>query len=222
MRGSTSSWRRGTAAGILCIPIMAAAGAALPVVASAQQTRPAARPRPQQDPNAAERQKWEAIITFWGQEDTSAFDLRAPDKQVTEPGTFRYVNLWKYDLEGKKWVKIDDRAKTTEIVLPANKPPNSPADSQLLTDLPITFEQVGLYYVNWQINGIDAGTMTRIGPNVLGKQETPKPPPGSIIADVPVDNGKAVRVAVPDPRINTGQVARETPKAATPTTRPGK
>lgn len=218
MRVSTPLWRRATAAASL-LGMVAAAAASLPSVASAQ-TRPA--PRPQQDANAAARQKWEAIITFWGQEDTGAFDLRAPDKQVTEPGTFRYVNLWKYDLDGKKWVKIDDRAKTTNIVLPANKPVQSPEDSQLLTDLPITFEQVGLYYVNWQINGIDGGTMTRIGPNVLGKQQTPKPPAGSIVADVPVDGSKAVRVVVPDPRFNTGQIAKETPKPAVPATRPGK
>jgi hypothetical protein len=187
---------------------------------SLAQTRPAAPRRAPSDPNAAERQKWEAIITFWGQEDSSAFDLRAPDKQVTEPGTFRYLSLWKYGVEEKRWVKIDDRAKTVNIVLPADKPPNSPEDSQLLTDLPVTFEQVGLYYVNWQINGIDCGTMTRIGPNVTGKQPTMKPPSGSIVADVPVNVNKAERMIVPDPRFNTGQPPRETPRPAA--TRPAR
>lgn len=206
-RPTFNHWRRLAAAAILGGGAVAAVP---PGVALAQGQSQSAN-------DARERQKWEAIVTFWGQEDTNVFDLRVPDRLIKEPVTVRYIELWKYDLEQKRWVKIDDRSKTTKIVMPADKPQNSPEDSQVITELPITFEQVGLYYAKWSANGLECATMTRLGPNVTSKESPGKPPPGFIVADVPESVNKAVRVFVPDPRENTGQPAKTKPR-----TQPGK
>ena len=140
----------------------------------------------------AERQKWENRIVFYGDEATGAFSIRILDRFATEPANFKYLELWKYDLDSKKWIKVDDRVQTAHIVLPQDKPANSPEDSQLLAEIPVTLEKIGLYYCKWQINDIDGGNMERIGPGHVGKvPDLGKIPDGMIAADVPVEKATA-------------------------------
>jgi len=187
---------------------------ALPAVA-APTSRPA---RPAADPNYAERVKWEEAVTFFGEEDTGRYSIRILDKSVTEAANFKYLELWMYDLTEKRWIKVDDRVQETRIILPKDKPQDS-LDNQLLADIPVTQEKIGLYYCKWQVNGVDGGTLTRIGPGHIGKpvdpQATTQPvhvvdprdkiPAGMIITDVPIDKNHGELMIVPNPRTHTGE-----------------
>ena len=183
----------------LVLPLGFSAGPAAHPAHAAPASRPA-------DPNKAEREKWEAVVTFFGEEDTGNYSLRILDRFVTEPATFRYLELWKYDLKEKTWLKIDNRQQTTKIVMPKDKPSDAPEGNQLLADIPVTQETLGLYYAKWQVNGVDGTTLTRIGPGPVGKPVTLGPTPaGMIVAEVPLDKSHGARMFVPDPSIRTGK-----------------
>ena len=176
--------------------------AALPAGAA-----PASRPAraAAADANAAERAKWESVVTFFGEEDTGNYSIRILDRSVTETANFKYLELWMYDVAEKKWLKVDDRIQTTRIVLPKDKPQDSPEGNQLLAEIPVNQEKIGLYYCKWQVNGVDGATLTRVGPGHVGKPvNMGKIPDGMIVADVPVDKNHGSRMLVPDPRIHTG------------------
>jgi hypothetical protein len=168
-------------------------------------TRPA---RPGADPDFVQRVKWENAITFFGEEDTGRYSIRILDKSVFESGTFTYLALWVYDLGEKKWVKVDDRTQTARIVLPADKPADAP-DNQMLAEIPVDQEKIGLYFCKWRVNGIEGSIMTRIGPAHVGKSvDLGKLPSGMIAADVPVDKNHGERMIIPDPRTHTGETGK--------------
>jgi hypothetical protein len=157
------------------------------------------------DANRAEREKWENAIVFFGEEDTGNYSIRILDKSVTEAASFKYIELWIYELSEKRWIKVDDRVQEARIVLPKDKPPDAP-DNQLLADIPVTREKIGLYYCKWQVNGIDGATLTRIGPGPVGKKpDTGKVPVGMIVEDVPIDKNHGETMVIPDPRTHTGE-----------------
>jgi len=170
---------------------------------------PAKRPaRGGADANAAERAKWESAIVFFGEEDTGGYSIRILDKSVTEPANFKYLELWVYDVTEKRWIKVDDRIQEAHIILPKDKPQDAP-DNQLLAEIPVNQEKVGLYYCKWQVNGIDGTTMTRIGPAHVGKPvDLGKIPDGMIAADVPIDKNRGDRMIIPDPRTHTGETGK--------------
>lgn len=164
-----------------------------------------------------EKLKWMNLITFFGEEETGDFSLRVFDKDVKERADFRFQELWKYDLDSKRWIKIDDKPQTARVVMPNEKGPNSPPDTQLLASLPVSIKTPGVFYAKWRINrNVEGATFTRIGPNVLGRDPPAGPRPEKhIVMDVPIDQNKAVRMWIPDPRFHTGQAAEDKP-----TTRP--
>src|SRR4051812_29738079 len=63
-----------------------------------------------------ERETWEARLIFYGEEDTGAWSLRVQDRAVRERSILRYTDLWKFDPESKKWVKVDDGAEAVRIL----------------------------------------------------------------------------------------------------------
>ena len=192
--------------------IMALAAAALFVGIKAHPlgAAPASRPaRAAADPNAAERAKWQNVITFFGEEDTGRYSIRIVDNAVTEAASFKYLELWVYDLTEKRWNKVDERVQSARIVLPRDKPQDAPEGNQLLANIPVTQETIGLYYCKWQVNGIDGVTLTRIGPGHVGKPVDLGPiPAGMIVADVPVDKSHGERMLIPDPSTHTREPAK--------------
>jgi hypothetical protein len=171
---------------------------------------PASQPsRAAADAEFAERAKWENVITFFGEEDSGRYSIRILDKSVTEPANFKYLELWIYDLTEKKWLKVDDRTQETRIVLPKDKPQDAPDGNQLLAEIPVDQEKIGLYYCKWQVNGVEGGTLTRIGPGHVGKPvDLGKIPPGMIVTDVPLDKSHGERMIVPNPRTHTGETGK--------------
>jgi hypothetical protein len=166
-----------------------------------------------------ERSVWEARIIFYGEEDTGAWSLRVQDRAVRERAILRYTELWKFDLETKKWVKVDDGAEAVRILPPAEKADTAPQDTQVVAELPIQPNTVGLYYAKWRVNdAIDGATLCRIGPGLVGKDAKPatdraplKVPQGMIPEVVPLSLNKAELMVIPDPRLNTGQAMKGTP-----------
>jgi hypothetical protein len=186
---------------IVCAVAVALLGAS-GLSAAAPGTQPAASGL------AAERQRWQAVIEFYGEEDSGRWSLRMSDKAVTAPARFEFVELWSYDAKQKTWVKIDAEPRGAAVVPAAQKPADAPQGYQLLAELPIEPETVGLYYCKWKMNGIDGVTFARIGPGLADKGSEPGPPPaGTIVAIVPVDKNHARREFIPDPRTHTGQAA---------------
>jgi hypothetical protein len=170
-----------------------------------------------------ERLQWEARIVFFGEEDTGTWSLRVQDKSVRERNVLQYTELWKFDAGTKKWVKLDDGAEAVRILPPAEKAETAPQGTQVIAELPIQPNTVGLYYAKWRVNNqIDGATLCRIGPGLTGKDAHPatdrapqKVPPGMIPEVVPLSINKAELMVIPDPRLSTGQAMK-----GEPTTRP--
>jgi len=191
----------------LAIVTLAAIALFTTLIALPAAAGPASRPaRGGADPNAAERAKWENVITFFGEEDTGNYSIRILDKTVPEAANFKYLELWMYDLTEKRWIKVDDRVQDARIVLPKDKPQDAPEGNQLLAEIPVNQEKIGLYYCKWQVNGIDGVTLTRIGPGPVGKPvDLGKVPSGMAIEDVPIDRNHGERMIIPDPQTHTGE-----------------
>jgi hypothetical protein len=147
------------------------------------------------------RQKYEAIIQFYGEEDTGRYSLRILDENAKETANFEFRSFWKYDVEQKAWIKLDGNPQRTRIVLPKEKPADAPADSQVLATLPVTQKDVGLFFIKWTVNGVDGVTYTRIGPRARGEQPALKAGKDQTVADIPIDLNKAVRMVIPDPYV---------------------
>src|SRR5687768_18387336 len=124
---------------VVLLSALASVGLSLRV--SGQQ-QPATRPAGPSSANWTDEQKeqyrWEQLIQFFGDEATGTWSLRIHDANASERATFKYLELWKYDLKEKRWVKIDDVAQEAKIVPAAEKPAGSPyPDSQMLAELPV-------------------------------------------------------------------------------------
>lgn len=176
---------------------------------------------------ARERLKWMSRIVFFGEEDTGRWSLRIQDRDATERATIRYSELWKYDPGTKKWVKVDDRAATAEVVPAAEKPANAPTGSQVIASLPIKEGEVGLFYAKWRVNdGIDGATFCQLGPGLSPEaakraRKPLKVPPGMIMAVVPLSTNKAEFQVIPDPRVSTTDAPSPAP-ASRPSSDTGK
>lgn len=158
------------------------------------------------------RRKWENIVQFYGEEDSNRFSLRIFDNDAKEEGDFLFKEVWKYDREKKEWVKMTAVPKATKVVPASRKPQDAPPNSQVLADLPITIQDVGLYYAKWTMNGIACTTYMRLGPNARDRTSPGKAPPGHMVEQVPLNTDKAEMQIIPDPRYFTGEGSLPVPK----------
>jgi hypothetical protein len=162
----------------------------------------------------ATRRKWESIVVFYGQEDTNRFSLAIQDANAKEEGEFHFKEVWKYDRQKKEWVKMNAAAKATKA-LPANKRPrgaDGPVDAQILVDLPIQIQDVGLYYAKWTLNEIPCTTYMFLGTRARDRTIPGKAPPGHKVEDVPVSVDKSELQIIPDPQYHTGEGSLPIPK----------
>lgn len=197
------------------------------VISTAARQQPATRPGA---PSAAqwtdeqkEQYRWEQLIQFFGDEATGTWSLRIHDANANERATFKYLELWTYDLKEKKWVKIDGEPQEAKI-LPASEKRPDPIypDTQMLAELPLKEDDLGLYFVKWRVNNkTDGATFTLLGPTRVTRQVTTLPtklPVGWMLTVVPLDRNNAERQLIPDPRYHTGQTGRP----PLPSTRPSR
>jgi hypothetical protein len=204
---------------LIVVVLLAMIGPRPAFVRAADPPANAARAKDAKAERDRERLQWEARIVFFGEEDTGTWSLRVQDKTVRERNVLQYTELWKFDPGAKKWVKVDDGAEAVRILPPAEKPETAPQDTQLIAELPIQPNTVGLYYAKWRVNNrTDGATLCRIGPGLTGKDARPatdrapqKVPPGMIPEVVPLSINKAELMVIPDPRLSTGQAMKGEP-----------
>jgi hypothetical protein len=172
--------------------------------------QPAKRPtsQPASETEAA-RARWENRILFIGDESSNEWSLGVPWKEVDTQRQFRLNELWTYDRDAKRWMKMGTTVLRATMLTSAQKKPNpqNPDDddpNQKLVDLPIDKDQMGLFYARWSVDGVKGSTYFRIGPGLREKTDPilhQKPPDGKIIAIVPIDISHAVAAFIPDPRL---------------------
>lgn len=160
----------------------------------------AAGPASQPSAAAKARQKWENAVLVFGDETTGEWSLRLRDKDVDGPHQFHFRDLWKYDRQSKQWVKYKSTPSDRVIAPPAEQ---HDEPDQVLVDLPIDPETVGLFYARWRMDDVDGATFFRLGPIAADKPASPaeKPQPGQMRANVPVDKKHSVPELIPDPRV---------------------
>lgn len=164
---------------------------------------PAQGPTSRPAETARARQRWERAVIVFGDESTGQWSLRIRDKDVDVPRQFHFKELWTYDRKTKKWVKV--ASKPSDSVMAPPGPQKKDDDSepdQVLVDLPIDPDTVGLFYARWRVDQIDGATFFRLGPVAAsGSAPQGKRPAGSMQASVPVDKTHSEADFIPDPRI---------------------
>ncbi len=116
---------------------------------------PARAARPEKSAADKEREAWEKVIEFYGDEATNDWSLRIEDKNVTKRATFVFLELWRYDSSAKKWNLVDQPHMDTAIVLPKEKPADkADEDTQILYNLTeIQKGMYGLWFAKWHHRG---------------------------------------------------------------------
>jgi hypothetical protein len=178
----------------------------------AQSKAPARQPAaaaPKEDPDRA---KWEARITFFGEEETNLISLRILDRDAVEEGDFALRSLWKFDVDKNAWAEVQLPKQVVRIRTKDRKPEGSPPDSQVLADLGIKVQDVGLYYVHWSVDGVKGSTYLRLGPQAQSRKPPGAAGPGQKIEDVPVNIDNAKLMVIPDPQYHTGPDCPPVPK----------
>ena len=190
---------RWTATGLVVIAFIFVTG--LQVVRGAGPTSKPTVDTPQ------EGLKWASKILFWGDESTGEWSLRIRDQDVDIQRLFRLRQLWTYDRDAKRWVRMGTTVLSAWMV-PADKkkkdPDNPNADPvQTLADLPIDKDQVGVFYAKWTVDEVHGATFCRIGPGLRNKSDYvhKAPPEGQIWVPLPIDLNHAEPAFIPDPQI---------------------
>lgn len=158
---------------------------------------------PEQHSKNPERDHWESVILFYGDEETGEWSLRIDDKDVKQRAWFEYIGLWQFDIKEEAWQEVKSAKFQKPIVLPKQKGTDQPENNQVLVNLEeIPVHTAGLWYARWKVDNVEGGTLMRVGTNRASNkvQEAP-PPPGMMKVAVPVSLEKAVGMIIPDPRI---------------------
>jgi hypothetical protein len=180
------------------------------VVAIQSQIANAAEPTSKPSDNPEERAKWSSRILFWGDEISGEWSLRIRDQDVDARHQFRLRQLWMYDREAKRWVRLGTTMLSSWMVPAKQKkqdPDNPDTDAaQTLAVLPIGKDQVGVYYAKWMVDDVHGTTFCRIGPGLKNKADyAHKPPPeGKVWVALPIDRNHAEPAYIPDPAIACG------------------
>lgn len=168
------------------------------------------RAGPTSKPSSAdtERLKWMSRIIFFGDEATGEWSLRIHDRDVDAQRQFKLRELWTYNRDSKHW----ERTGTTVLsawMLPPGKKKQDPTDdpdpdpTQILAELPIDKDQVGLFYAKWTVDDIPGATFCRIGTGLQNKADYvhKAPPEGKIWVVLPIDLNHSIPAFVPNPEI---------------------
>lgn len=149
------------------------------------------------------RIKWEAVVLFFGDEETGEWSLRLRDQDVTARSWFEFQELWQFDIQERRWKQLKMEKFAKAVVLPSQKRADDPAGSQSLVELKeIEPRTAGLWWAKWRMDEIDCGTMMRVGTwratSTTGDQTVKA---GLIKVVVPIDLNKSTAMVVPDPRL---------------------
>ena len=166
---------------------------------------PAHASRPEKSAADKEREAWEKLIEFYGDEATNDWSLRIEDKNVTKRATFVFLELWRYDSTAKKWDLVDQPHMDTAIVLPKDKPADkADEDTQILYNLTeIQKGMYGLWFAKWRADGVSGANFIRLGPARAPRKggEDERPPTGWLWEVVPLNLNKAEMQMIPEPHV---------------------
>lgn len=164
--------------------------------------------KPKQGNSDSEQLKWENRIVFFGDEATGEWSLRIHDGDVDTKRQFKLYELWTYNRESKHWERTGTEVISAWMLPPGKKKQDTDAEpdpdqTQILAELPINKDQVGLFYAKWKVDDIQGATFCRIGTGLENKSDyVHKPPPeGQIWVVLPIDNNHSVPAFIPNPEI---------------------
>lgn len=156
----------------------------------------------------AERLKWENRILFFGDEATGEWSLRIHDRDVDAQRQFKLLELWTYNRDSKHWERTGTEVLSSWMLPPGKKKQDpdaepDPDETQILAELPIDKDQVGLFYAKWTVDDIHGSTFCRIGTGLEKKSDyVHKPAPeGQIWVVLPIDLNHSVPAFIPNPEI---------------------
>lgn len=156
----------------------------------------------------SERVKWENRIVFFGDEATGEWSLRIHDSDVDAQRLFKLLELWTYNRESKHWERTGTEVLSSWMLPPGKKKQDPDAEpdpdaTQILAELPIDKDQVGLFYAKWAVDDVHGATFCRIGTGLEKKSEyVHKPPPeGQIWVVLPIDLNHSIPAYIPIPEI---------------------
>lgn len=189
---------------LLCIAIFLGCSAAIALAANRPAKPPASQPS---DLNNPDRLKWESLIIFYGDEATNEWSLRVRDRDVDTQRQFHLREIWQYDRDQKRWVKLGTTVLSATMVTANHKrpdPQNPEDDTQTMAVLPIDRDTAGLFYAKWTVDDIHGSTFCRIGPGLDHRSPLmgQRPPDGHIFAIVPITLTHSEGMFIPDPRIS--------------------
>lgn len=167
----------------------------------------AAEPTSKPADTPEERAKWSSRIQFWGDEISGEWSLRIRDQDVDARHYFRLRQLWMYDREAKRWVRLGTTMLSAWMVPAKQKkqdPDNPDTDAaQTLAVLPIDKDQVGIYYAKWTVDDVHGNTFCRIGPGLKNKADYvhEAAPEGKVWVALPIDRNHAEPAYIPDPAV---------------------
>ena len=173
----------------------------------ALETRPLMA-KPKSDAEA-ERLKWMSRIIFFGDEATGEWTLRIHDRDVDVQRQFKLHELWTYNRQTKHWERTGTTVLSAWMLPPGAKKKQDPDaepdpdSTQILAELPIDPDQVGLFYCKWTVDDIEGTTFCRIGTGLPKKEDYvhKAPPEGQIWVVLPIDLKHSIPAFVPNPEI---------------------
>lgn len=156
----------------------------------------------------AERLKWDNRVLFFGDEATGEWSLRIHDKDVDVQRQFKLLELWTYNRESKHWERMGTDVLSSWMLPPGKKKQDpdaepDPDQTQILAELPIEKDQVGLFYAKWSVDDVKGATFCRIGTGLEKKSDYAHkaPPEGEIWVVLPIDINHSVPAYIPNPEI---------------------
>lgn len=191
-------------------PVAGTCALAIFVIVSIHDARAAKKPaepppasQPVEEPTP-DRKTWEKRVIFYGDEATGEWSLRIRETDVDRQRPFIFREIWQYDREKKRWIKLNT-TPISSVMVPAARRHKNPDDdeTEILAYLPVERDQGGLYYAKWKVNDVSGSTYCRVGPGLDDPNALPtgKQPEGMIVAVVPIDLRHSQALIIPDPRI---------------------
>jgi hypothetical protein len=158
----------------------------------------------------AERLKWMSRIQFTGDEASGEWSLRIHDRDVDIQRQFKLRELWLYNRDSKHWERMGTTILASWMLPPGKKKSDAapgddpdPDPTQILAELPIDKDQVGLFYAKWTVDDVQGATFCRIGTGLEKKSDYvhKAAPEGKIWVVLPVDLTHSIPAFVPNPEV---------------------
>jgi hypothetical protein len=142
-------------------------------------------------------QPWQSIARAAYNRNTSVSSLTLKSDQLRQSGQprkFKFVNLWRYDVDKQQWMKMKRREDQLVVL--------DPRTEQVDKELVRLTDKIGLFWAQWEEDQRPLSTLVFAGPILCNDIMIGEPPQGMIPTCVPFpDHAKAM--FVPDPKIHS-------------------